>query len=571
MLGVVSSWWRHLAPPAVQRFVETTGLVLVLLLVGVPVYLFCGGFYIYCRTTTTAFGRWRGHAMWQRYRVHGHSLPGRVVQKSRESSDDGSGGVNHVYSVEVEYLVNHHRQQHQQQQQRQYRYTRTFEVKEEKEWQALRPDAYHDDLVIIWPGHPKSAQLSSTVRQVDPDFLPCPDLEAWLGLVFHYMTWLCGWLPIVLACAPQLFYPDIWWLVFVGAPLFGLTLYYWWAKRYRDAELHRMLYGAQRVTASAEAAATSSTTTMYTLDSGDSNGEDSDPAAEVNHDDYHHHEDDDDPQHVSYDDFCPEDKQSFAGAFPVMVLDFVVKTLVIFYFTCFGAGHLVWQCLLSWKVRLLERYDDDDAVGRVMGSVVCRESCSSVIVRYRVDRRWYKKRLCLAIVPAGGSCPTSCLVELRYVSGLPKSAIIYQLPAPQARSPSRRQLDKEAVNWIAVVLVVHIGLIALYMYLFLDVQHRGRWYLWTGIVYLGVSFVGAWWHHRHYFERHLLYGGKEVDSVRDDDDDDVTMEAALHKSDVRSTVDTAAGSTTVSALSSRDDDDDFIEDDDKVFVSDDGR
>jgi hypothetical protein len=87
-------------------------------------------------------------------------------------------------------------------------------------------------------------------------------------------------------------------------------------------------------------------------------------------------------------------------------------------------------------------------------------------------------------------------------------------------------------------------------YLILDVQHIGRWFLWTGIMYLGVSFVGAWWHHRHHFERHLLYGGKEVDSVCDDDNVHLTMEAAMHNGDVRSTADTAAGSTTVSALSS---------------------
>jgi hypothetical protein len=281
MLEVVSSWWRHRALPVVQCLVEAVAelltelvaaLVVVLVgvvgvLVGLPIYVFCGTFLMYCETTT-ALGRWRGHAMWQRYRVHGHPLPGRVVNKSQSK---------HVYSVVVEYYANHY------QKQRQYRYTRTLKG-EEKEWQALLPNTYYDDLLTVWPGHPKSAQLSSTVRQVDPDFLPRPDLNPWLGLILHYFIWFCAWLTTtVLVGESKLYYLYIWWLILVGAPLIGLTLYYLLAKNDRDAALHRMLYGAQRVT----------TATMDTVDAGDSTG-DSDPVAEVNHDDYHHHDDDDD-------------------------------------------------------------------------------------------------------------------------------------------------------------------------------------------------------------------------------------------------------------------------------------
>jgi hypothetical protein len=73
------------------------------------------------------------------------------------------------------------------------------------------------------------------------------------------------------------------------------------------------------------------------------------------------------PKRVSYDEFCPEDKKSFLGTVPFIVLGFVWKTMVVLYWVGLGGGQLAWNVVVPWKRRATE--NGRDVVGRTVGTL----------------------------------------------------------------------------------------------------------------------------------------------------------------------------------------------------------
>jgi Protein of unknown function (DUF3592) len=262
----------------------------LLIIAAAPLVLFLAPICIFGRADRTALVSC--HAAWIRYTTQGVRLPGRVVEKHDHSNTD-ERGTSYTYSIKVEYQVDDGGQ-----------YTREFHVPDAV-WRSARVGSDLD--LIILPGYPRSAHLSTTVQEVDPD-LPPPYYEAgqWVALVVHYL-WVGLFTPLG-QCIDDI--PFLWFAVAVlaGIPLLFLsTGFFWYTKCMRNKELYGMLYGATQT----------------------DRGSWSSAAAIV-------------PKCVSYDEFCPEDKKSFLGTVPFLVLRFVWKTMVLLYWVGLGGGQLAW-------------------------------------------------------------------------------------------------------------------------------------------------------------------------------------------------------------------------------------
>jgi Protein of unknown function (DUF3592) len=217
---------KKLIPSYVDLLVQCL-LRPLLIIAAVPLVLFLAPICIFGRADCTALVSC--HAAWIRYTTQGVRLPGRVVEKHDHSNTD-ERGTSYTYSIKVEYQVDDGGQ-----------YTREFHVPDAV-WRSARVGSDLD--LIILPGYPRSANLSTTVHEVDPD-LPLPYYEAgqWVALVVHYL-WVGFFTPLG-QCIDDI--PFLWSAVAVlaGIPLLFLsTGFFWYAKCMRNKELYGMLYGA---------------------------------------------------------------------------------------------------------------------------------------------------------------------------------------------------------------------------------------------------------------------------------------------------------------------------------------
>jgi len=346
---------------------------MVLMVVGVGLVVFSVGPMMYYRNTILG-----SEALWEKYATEGIRFSGRIVKKWKAGGNDSEGyeapySANVAYQVESSIYV---------------RYGQTISLE-----QFENPTATMLDLIRL-PNYPQSAIPYSYIQVKYPGFRPSTTI--WIIVAY---LWTLSWnliplaflLKSVDACpyGTKLIGP-----IFLGLVAMEFFVGYFLVKWHRDAALQNTLYGAQ-VAGNSHMMVRESTP----------------------------------PPRVSYDEFC-HSKDDLPTTTPTClfwcIAGTILRDLGIFvawvvvipsYLIALGGGFVVCNAFVSavWRIRLLEKYNDDSASTTVEGLVVCRRH-SGAIVQYEVhdDYQIYEKW-----IPKTKLSDKPMLV---YLTDLPRSA-----------------------------------------------------------------------------------------------------------------------------------------------------